>query len=83
MALDSFEDPKFPEDFKGWIPLYTPLYPVLGGRYLVLESPDGDKEACIHLVDNEVVGIMDRATGMMLYEHPRNVLKISDLKRKT
>jgi len=78
MALNSFEDPKFPEDFKGWIP----LYPVLGNRYLVLESPDGDKEACIHLVDNEVVGILDRTTGMMLYEHPRNVLKVSDFKRK-
>ncbi|GAH41482.1 unnamed protein product [marine sediment metagenome] len=79
MAPDSFEDPKFPEDFKEWIP----LYPVLGNRYLVLRSPDGDKEACIHLVDNEVVGILDIATGMMLYEHPRNILKLSDFKRKT
>jgi len=49
------EDPRYPEDFKGW----RPLYPMHNNRFLLLESPDGTKEACIHLVDNEVVGIKD------------------------
>jgi len=46
------EEPKFPYDFKGWKPLYT----MRGNRYLILGSPDGSKEACIHLEDNDVVG---------------------------
>ena len=58
------EDPRYPEDFKGW----KPLYPMHNNRFLVLESPDGTKEACIHLVDNEVVGIKDKATGRDIYD---------------
>jgi len=58
------EDPRYPEDFKGW----KPLYPMHNNRFLVLESPDGSKEACIHLVDNEVVGIKDKATGRDIYD---------------
>ena len=56
--------PKYPEDFKGW----RTLYPMHDNRFLVLESPDGAKEACIHLVDNEVVGIIDKATGEDIYD---------------
>ena len=35
------EEPKFPDDFKGW----NTLYPILNNRYLVLKSLDGSKEA--------------------------------------
>lgn len=58
------EDPRYPEDFKDW----RPLYPMHNNRFLILESPDGTKEACIHLVDNEVVGIKDKATGRDIYD---------------
>ena len=58
------KEPKYPEDFKGW----RPLYPMRNNRFLVLESSDGAKEACIHLVDNEVVGIIDKATGEEIYD---------------
>ena len=37
-------------------------------RYLVLESPDGTVEACIHLEDNDVVGIKNKATGEDIYD---------------
>ena len=60
------KDLKFPEDFKGWIP----LYPIKGNHYLVIQSPDGTKEACIHLKDNDVVGVIDALTGETLYEDP-------------
>lgn len=63
------KEPEYPEDFKGWKPLYT----IRGNRYLILGSPDGSKEACIHLEDNDVVGIIDAATGEDLYVHPLNV----------
>jgi len=56
--------PRYPEDFEGW----RPLYPMHNNRFLVLESPDGNMEACIHLVDNEVVGIKDKATGRDIYD---------------
>ncbi|GAF70588.1 unnamed protein product, partial [marine sediment metagenome] len=36
--------------------------------YLVIESPDGAMEACIHLEDNDVVGIKDKATGEDIYD---------------
>jgi len=58
------KEPKYPEDFKDW----RPLYPMHDNRYLVLESPDGNQEACIHLVDNEVVGIIDKVTGEDIYD---------------
>jgi len=69
------KEPKYPEDFKGW----RTLYPMHDNRFLVLESPDGAKEACIHLVDNEVVGIIDKATGEEIYDGNirlfKNILK--------
>jgi len=55
---------RYPEDFKGW----KPLYPLHDSRYLVLESHDGSMEACIHLEDNDVVGIKDKATGEDIYD---------------
>ena len=58
------KEPKYPEDFKDW----KPLYPLHNNRYLVLESPDGTMEACIHLEDNEVVGIKNKATGEDIYD---------------
>ncbi len=58
------KEPRYPDDFKGW----RPLYPMHNKRYLILESPDGKREACIHLVDNEVVGIKDKATGRDIYD---------------
>ena len=69
------KEPNYPEDFKGW----RTLYPMHDNRYLVLESPDGTKEACIHLVDNEVVGIINKATGEEIYDGNlrlfKNILK--------
>jgi len=58
------KEPRYPEDFKGW----RPLYPMHNNKYLVLESPDGTREACIHLQDNEAVGIKDKATRADLYD---------------
>jgi hypothetical protein len=57
-------EPKYPENFKGWRTLYS----LHNNRYLVLESPDGAMEACIHLEDNEVVGIKNKATGEHIYD---------------
>ncbi len=71
-------DPRYPEDFKGWVP----LYPMHNNRYLVLESPDGTREACIHLVDNEVVGIKDKATGEDIYNGNLHRIKLLGLKLK-
>ena len=62
------EEPKFPDDFKGW----KPLYPMLNNRYLVLESPDGSKEACVHLEDNDVLGIKNKITGEDIYRNPKD-----------
>ena len=58
------EDPRYPEDFKDWRTLYLMHNKI----YLVIESPDGTMEACIHLVDNQVVGIKDSATGRDIYD---------------
>ena len=55
---------KYPEDFKGW----KHLYKMTGNKYLIIESPDGSKQACIHLEDNDVVGIKDMATGRDIYD---------------
>ena len=55
---------KYPEDFKGWRSLYL----LHNNLYLVLESPDGAMEACIHLEDDEVVGIKNKATGEHIYD---------------
>ena len=57
-------EPIYPEDFKGWRTLYL----MHNKTFIVLESPDGTKEACIHLVDNEVVGIKDKVTGRDIYD---------------
>jgi len=61
------KDPVYPDDFQGWIP----LYPINNNKYLIIESPDGTKEACIHLLDNDIIGIIDRATGVTLYDGNR------------
>jgi hypothetical protein len=58
------EPPKYPKDFEGW----RPIYKMHDNRYLILESPDGTMEACIHLEDDDVVGIKDKATGMIIYD---------------
>jgi len=57
-------EPKYPEDFKGWKTLYL-MHDKL---YLVIESPDGTMDACIHLEDNEVVGIRNKVTGEYIYD---------------
>ncbi len=61
---DRMTEPRYPEDFKDWKTLYL----MHDKRYLVIESPDGAMEACIHLEDNEVVGIKDKATGEGIYD---------------
>lgn len=58
------EPPKYPEDFKGW----KHLYKMTGNKYLVIESPDGVLEACIHIQDNEVIGIKYKLTGIEIYD---------------
>lgn len=58
------KDPVYPENFQGWIP----LYPVNNNKFLIIESPDGTQEACIHLLDNDVVGIIDKTTGREIYD---------------
>ena len=70
------DPPKYPEDFKGW----KPLYMMHNNRYLILESPDGTKETCIHLKDNDVVGIKDKATGMDIYDGNLRLAKKLGLK---
>lgn len=57
-------EPKYPKDFKDWKTVYL-MHDKL---YLVIESPDGAMEACIHLEDNDVVGIKDKATGEHIYD---------------
>jgi len=57
-------EPKYPEDFKDWKTIYL----MHDKRYLVIESPDGAMEACIHLEDNEVVGIRNKVTGEDIYD---------------
>lgn len=71
------EPPKYPEDFSGWRPIYT----LLDTRYVVLESPDGTMETCIHMEDNDVVGIKDKATGMDTYDGNIWLAKRLGLKR--
>ena len=56
--------PKYPEDFVGW----KNLRKITGNRYLVIESPDGTLEACIHIQDNDVVGIKHKLTGIDIYD---------------
>ena len=70
------DPPKYPEDFKGWRPIYT----IHNNRYLILESPDGTKEACIHQKDNDVVGIIDKATGEQIYDGNLSLAKKLGLK---
>jgi hypothetical protein len=55
---------KYPEDFKDWKTLYI----MHDKKYLVIESPDGTMDACIHLEDNEVVGIRIKATDEYIYD---------------
>lgn len=56
--------PKYPDEFKDW----KPLYRMNNDQFLILESPDETQQACIHLVDNEVVGIMDKASEKLVYD---------------
>jgi len=58
------KEPKYPVDFKDWKTLYL-MHDKL---YLVIESPDGTMDACIHLEDNEVVGIRNKITGKYIYD---------------
>lgn len=67
------KDPVYPDDFQGW----KPLYPIHNNKYIILESPDGTRETCIHLLDNEIIGIIDRATGVTLYDG--NLAKAEEL----
>jgi len=70
------DQPKYPEDFKGW----KPIYMMHNNRYLILESPDGTKETCIHLKDNDVVGIFDKVTGEDIYDGNLSLAKKLGLK---
>ena len=58
------DHPKYPEDFKGW----KHLRKITGNKYLVIESPDGSLEACIHIQDNDVIGIKHKLTGIDIYD---------------
>jgi len=70
-------EPSYPEDFKDWKTLYLMHNKI----YLVIESPDGSMEACIHLLDNEVVGIKDKATGRDIYDGNLRLIKKLGFKR--
>lgn len=59
--------PKYPDDFKDWKRVGIMQSPLRRGRYLILDSPDGRHQACIHLEDNHVVGVMDMVTGGHVY----------------
>ncbi len=63
--------PKYPRDFKDW----RPLRKVTGDKYLIIESPDGVLEACIHIRDNDVVGIKHKATGIDIYDGNQEMAK--------
>ena len=54
-------------DLRGW--LY--MDPLIRGTYDVYGSPDGKRLAVVHLQDDEVVVIMERVTGEMVYLHPK------------
>ena len=70
------KDPVFPDDFQGWKPIYT----IGNNKFLILVSPDGTKETCIHLLDNDILGIIDRATGVTLYDGNRDKAEKMGLK---
>ena len=69
-------DPKYPRDFKDW----RTLRKVMGNKYLIIESPDGFLEACIHIQDNDVVGIKNKATGIDIYDGNLEMAKILGFK---
>ena len=60
---------KYPEDFEDWIPV-DGYQTILGGNYLVLDSPDGKEQICVHLQDGHVLGILDKATMKYGDERP-------------
>ena len=68
--------PKYPRDFEGW----RPLRKITGDKYLVIESPNGIFEACIHIKDNDVVGIKYKATGIDIYDGNIEMAKKMGLK---
>lgn len=62
--------PKYPRDFKDWKTLRK-----INGFYMIIESPDGILEACIHIKDNDVVGIKNKATGIDIYDGNQEMAK--------
>jgi hypothetical protein len=60
------KEPKYPDDFSGWKRVDGWTTP-LGGNYLVIDSPDGREQACIHVDDGDVLGIYDKLTGSYRY----------------
>ncbi len=54
----------YPRDFKDW----KPIRKITGNKYLVIESPDGVLTACIHIRDNDVIGIKHKETGIDIYD---------------
>ena len=57
---------KYPDDFPDWRQVAC-WRSIRGGNYIVIDSPDGREEACIHVDDGDVLGIMDKLTGV--YRH--------------
>ena len=60
------KEPKYPDDFRGWKQVEDWQTP-LGGNYIVIDSPDGLEQACIHIDDGDVLGIYDKLTGCYRY----------------
>jgi len=60
---------KYPDGFAGWLPLGL----ILDGRYMVLEKPDHKYQALIHVVDNDVVEVLEARSGEAVYTHPLNL----------
>lgn len=67
------EAPRYPDDFEDWEPV-DGWTCISGGHYLVLDSPDGVEQCCVHLDDGEVLGIRNKLTGRYRYERPEHTL---------
>jgi len=61
------KEPKHPDDFPKWRQVAC-WRAISGGNYIVIDSPDGREEACVHVDDGDVLGIMDELTGRYRYE---------------
>lgn len=57
------------KDLPGWKPIDHIRKGIIG-NYQTYVSPDGKKVAHIHLDDEEVVIIIERKTGDVIYIHP-------------